>query len=460
MYRARRGSQNLVGCWPLNGMHSGEAREIANNVNGTWSGTGTHYISSERGGVAHFPSKDDYISLGAGWLSWLSGDVTVALWVYLDSLDAGSKNIIGGDLAYSSAFMFSAFDTSLGTGVRLYFGDTGVNADGLTAGANARWHRVAFTKSGSTLNLYVDGVLRGTPGTFTSPSFSNSTVLKIGGGSWGTAYAMRVSDVRFYSRALSDAEIKEDYAQPTMFYRVRRRLYRRTTTTFVLNAAETQSGGQQSPGVNRIDTLPAGFPDGDFTITVTKGEAQYVTPSMGADSTAAAVLGNINNVLFGTGMSVTAAGGPHDTADITLEWPAANPPDAVVWTYSSQDYSNVTQSSSPPTYRNERQSLAFSDLPLSGAFTLTVDGHTTSPIAWNATAEQIAAAIEAAVDGATVAVSSGGVMADGDAIVLEFQGSLAGTDIALITGDLTELSTLAGTSLVGMGVYAGLGILS
>lgn len=100
---------------------------------------------------------------------------------------------------------------------------------------------------------------------------------------------------------------------------------------------------------------------------------------------------------------------------------------------------------------DEVQTLSRTGTPASGTFTLTLDGQTTSAIAYNASAATIQAAIEALAN-----VGSGNVGCTGGPIhttnvVCTFAGDLAGSNVSLMTvtdsvggGDITCSATTAG----------------
>lgn len=88
---------------------------------------------------------------------------------------------------------------------------------GLTNGAynNGKWHHYVITGDGSTTKLYVDGIYIGSAKKYVPLT---GTILYINGwGSWNGAGVYRgdwsISDLRFYSTALSAEDIKELYQQ-------------------------------------------------------------------------------------------------------------------------------------------------------------------------------------------------------------------------------------------------------
>lgn len=82
---------------------------------------------------------------------------------------------------------------------------------------------------------------------------------------------------------------------------------------------------------------------------------------------------------------------------------------------------------------NEVQSLAITGTPTGGTFTLTYSGQTTSALAYNATAAQVQAALEALSNIGAGDVSCTGGPLPGTAIAVQFRGALAATNVAQMT---------------------------
>jgi hypothetical protein len=93
--------------------------------------------------------------------------------------------------------------------------------------------------------------------------------------------------------------------------------------------------------------------------------------------------------------------------------------------------------------QNEVQTLAISGTPTGGTFTLTYSGQTTSAIAYNASAATVQAALIALSNIGTSNVICAAGALPGAAITITFQGTLANTDVALVT---STASLTGGTS--------------
>ena len=103
------------------------------------------------------------------------------------------------------------------------------------------------------------------------------------------------------------------------------------------------------------------------------------------------------------------------------------------------------------TKTDEVQTLSRTGTPASGTFTLTLDGKTTSAIAYNATAATIEAAIEALANVGTDNVACTGGPINTTDVVCTFANDLAGCNVSLMTvtdsvggGDITNALTTTG----------------
>jgi len=113
------------------------------------------------------------------------------------------------------------------------------------------------------------------------------------------------------------------------------------------------------------------------------------------------------------------------------------------WSYSEAQ--DIAGSYSGGT--NEKQTITITGTPTGGSYTVTFDGVTSGPIAYNATAAQTAAAVQSVVDvvfpGALITATGG--PGPGTPVVVTFGGTLSGMDVAQMTatGNFTGGSTPA-----------------
>ena len=77
------------------------------------------------------------------------------------------------------------------------------------------WTHVALTYDGTTMQLYVNGVLAASQAR-TGSIQASSNPLWIGGNSpYGEYFQGLIDEIRIYNRALTQAEIQADMAAPT-----------------------------------------------------------------------------------------------------------------------------------------------------------------------------------------------------------------------------------------------------
>jgi hypothetical protein len=142
-----------------------------------------------------------------------AGPFSVLCWIKASSPNANSA---GGTVFASSTSYSYGFGTDPTEGWRFSFnGSSGAGLQVLTANVDdGNWHHIACEWDGTTQYIYVDGAL------------NNYQVAAMGatyGGAFTVAYPGRytgyysgtIDDVRWYSRALSAAEVVNQYQWPT-----------------------------------------------------------------------------------------------------------------------------------------------------------------------------------------------------------------------------------------------------
>ncbi|MFO0782268.1 MAG: LamG-like jellyroll fold domain-containing protein [Phycisphaerales bacterium] len=197
----------------------GTLTDAAGGRNGTAVGPAT-YAAGLSGQAVDLPGNA-YISYAddAAWTLG-SGSFTVATWVNLDTVQAGSpyaapNTFVGCDQGPGNIPKWVFFMDQSGT---LYFHINGpgvifLPSPGTASTTTGTWHHYAVVRQGSTFTFYGDGINLG--------SVSNNTVIpdpaaqltigQVENLGWLDG---RVDDVQLYSRALSAAEISYLVAHP------------------------------------------------------------------------------------------------------------------------------------------------------------------------------------------------------------------------------------------------------
>jgi len=202
--------RGLVGYWTFDeGSGSSIVDRSGKGNNGTWSGTGSHYVAGKVGQYSGiFNGTDDTINCGTGSTIDINNSLTTAFWIkgtspngnygpitYKYASSRGWQIQIGG----TGPNIYMRIDTSAGTnqtgGSLIVFDDT--------------WHHAAYVIDNGQVRAYLDGVQTNS---FTYNSgtglSSPSAALAIAKYNLFTGY---MDDVRHYDRALSADEVKAIY---------------------------------------------------------------------------------------------------------------------------------------------------------------------------------------------------------------------------------------------------------
>ncbi len=204
----------LVGWWPLTeGSGTTAMDQSGNGNNGTWNGSttnGSYYTTGKVGGYAgNFDGSTDYVSAGANGASVTS--ITFSGWMNESSYPSNYAPIInvfnrstGIEQSPSTHAVFFILNLTSAGNVETSEGASSLPVSG--------WNFYAGTwSSGGKLSLYQNGVLISQSVSSYTDTISGLSPLWIGRYSGGTYFPGQFNDVRFYSRALSAAEIQALY---------------------------------------------------------------------------------------------------------------------------------------------------------------------------------------------------------------------------------------------------------
>jgi len=207
------GDSSVLGWWKLDDEEGSTAVDSSASGNdGTVSGA--LWVTGKINGALDFDGQDDYVSIPNESDFDITTNITVAVWVKLNSqsTDNFMSFITKG---HESAW---ALQRAARTGGVSFYLNGLTNWDGLRGTANVfddQWHHIAGVYDGSRISVYVDGK----EDTFLETTGSigtNDWDVYIGAndedvsGSTGYRYCDGLlDDARVYDRALSDEEIKE-----------------------------------------------------------------------------------------------------------------------------------------------------------------------------------------------------------------------------------------------------------
>jgi hypothetical protein len=222
-------------------------------------------------GSISFNGSTAYLTAPTSVLNALStGDFTIEAWVYTTNLTATNTIIDNRTAATASAYVFAVFSTGA-----LNFYDGPNNTDRTTSAGlitTNSWYHVAATRSGTTLRLFVNGVLSAT---FTgiSSDLGTSQPLSIG---------RQVSAAGYFYGYMDELRITKGYA--------------RYTSNFTAPTSQFPSTGNILPPATSVDYLVvAGGGAGGGGLGGGGGGGGFVTGS--------------SNVNIGTTYTVTVGSG-------------------------------------------------------------------------------------------------------------------------------------------------------
>ena len=212
-------------------------------------------LSDTTGKALSFAGGSDSVSLGAsGTMATGTGDFSYEAWIKMAAPTSPGNAVIYsvGDVTSGNQSAFFVVNTS----GKLQLGDNDGNAVQSTATVtDNQWHHVAAVRSGNTIKLYVDGDPNGS-GTIAA-NITGGTAL-IGASAFASTQSMngQIADVRIWSDARSDDEIRGNYQSPLTgnedkllgYY-----TFDEASTTAVNNHAGSANNGTIS-GATKVDS--------------------------------------------------------------------------------------------------------------------------------------------------------------------------------------------------------------
>ena len=184
-----------------------------NNNTGTLTNGST--FSQANGGAIVFDGVDDYVNIPNNSSFNVTDNISVEMWVRIETTQS---NNLGFLIKYANGYLFYitcvnkvfAFDSRNGDGT--YYRTTGTTniQDGV-------WKYLVGQKSGLSYKVYVNGVLEGSTTANSVGSIAGDVNLKLGTDG-GTYLNGRIGTFKIYNRALTAAEILQNYnVQKTRF---------------------------------------------------------------------------------------------------------------------------------------------------------------------------------------------------------------------------------------------------
>ena len=197
----------LVAYYPFEGSANDAS---GNGHNGTVMG-GVSYGSGAMGQAANFDGVTGYIQIDDRDVGNLGDNGTLAFWFKAAAGNSPSGRIFEkDDKAY---WWFLAGQDYVATDIharRSYGGPPSWHLMGATSDTRDNWTAVALRKSGTTLDLFVDGILAQTVASEATDVVTDAPMTFGRSYYWGTFfYEGGVDEARVYERALTNSEIME-----------------------------------------------------------------------------------------------------------------------------------------------------------------------------------------------------------------------------------------------------------
>ncbi len=211
------GPSGLQGYWPLDSLAGGSSADLSGNGHTLTVSGAAALVPGTFGNAATFDNSDDQMTAAdAASLNVGSSGFTVSAFVRPSAtLQDRVVNKWNGTMGWILDINETTGGAVMAGHLRMRFGDGTTNVDTSfngSLGTNV-WHHVTgvVDRSGAQLRLYVDGTQIGTsqaiPGAL--GSLSNTALLGVGGipSNPGNPFGGGIDEIRFYTRALTPAEV-------------------------------------------------------------------------------------------------------------------------------------------------------------------------------------------------------------------------------------------------------------
>ena len=181
-------------------------------------------VSTETTGSVFFDGSGDYLDIIENGNDFdFDGDFTVEFWVYFNTINARNDTVGSGNnsvyLGSSKSGWIASYYTDAITANEWRFSYQSNQSwifeytFSFTATAG-NWYHVAFTREGSSIKCFVDGVQRGSTQSSSATLTSSENLLRVGGGGGSTSLLLNgyLSNLRICK---GHAVYKSNFAVPT-----------------------------------------------------------------------------------------------------------------------------------------------------------------------------------------------------------------------------------------------------
>ncbi|MFY1824521.1 LamG-like jellyroll fold domain-containing protein [Myxococcus fulvus] len=214
---------NLAHRWTFDEASGGTALDSAGTSNGTLGSSASRTVSFDgSGAITLTPSRacdlNAQVDFGLAPGQFGTGAFTVSYWLKTTFSGPGNGDLIGNRAA-GSAGNFLGARLNGGTSaasLEMYEDVAGTNGAGVTVSPSplndGNWHHVAYTRGGTSLKVYIDGVLVGSATSTAPTNLTGASSFRIGRRlptclSGFVSIPATFDDVRTYSRELTACDV-------------------------------------------------------------------------------------------------------------------------------------------------------------------------------------------------------------------------------------------------------------
>ena len=182
--------------------------------NGTLTNGPTY--SSTNGGSVVFDAVDDYVTVPHNSNINLVDTVSLEAWVKYTTTTNTVLIEKSNDNTHYQLQIFAGYQGSPGIAGQLVFMLQPDSNNWVVSGIitnNGNWHHVVGTydRGATTAKIYVNGILRNTNSSILTGPTTNAQPLLMGSRSGVSGFGGSISGVKIYNRALSAAEIQQNF---------------------------------------------------------------------------------------------------------------------------------------------------------------------------------------------------------------------------------------------------------
>jgi len=214
---------DLIGSWKFEETSGTTAYDSSTYINnGTINGIPTQTTGS-CGMALNFDGIDDYITVpNSTSINAITNKITIMAWVY--NTPTGNTHDIMERWLYGTGVNERSYNLYINANGKISFGlssdGTSTNAKWLTSQdsiTGSQWTHIAATSDGSTMKIYINGVLDANTLAAPSSIFVSSGDIHIGSweynsGLWTNLFNGAIDEIKLYKQALTLQEIQNEYS--------------------------------------------------------------------------------------------------------------------------------------------------------------------------------------------------------------------------------------------------------